>query len=46
MRLAWVTDIHLNFLRPPAAKAFYEQICAGEPDAVLVGGDIGEATPR
>jgi Icc-related predicted phosphoesterase len=42
-RLAWVTDIHLNFLRPRAITAFFDMIAARQPDAVLVGGDIGEA---
>lgn len=43
MKLAWVTDIHLNFVSPRKAHAFCAQIVAAQPDAVLVGGDIAEA---
>lgn len=42
-RVAWLTDIHLNFLRPAGAKSFCRRIVAHEPDVVLVGGDIGDA---
>ena len=42
MKLAWLTDIHLNFLRPPAVGAFIEMLAETEADAVLIGGDIGE----
>jgi predicted MPP superfamily phosphohydrolase len=42
-RAAWVTDIHLNFLRPHLITAFFDMVAATRPDAVLVGGDIGEA---
>lgn len=43
MRLAWVTDIHLNFLRAERLARFQDALAAASPDAVLVGGDIGEA---
>ena len=43
MRLAWLTDIHLNFLRPAALKAFLASLSGTEADAFLLGGDIGEA---
>jgi Icc-related predicted phosphoesterase len=43
MRVAWVTDIHLNFLSPEAIRAFCRRIASEEPDYLLVGGDIGEA---
>ena len=43
MRLVWLTDIHLNFVPPLARLAFYAAILAEEPDAILLGGDIGEA---
>jgi len=43
MRLAWVTDIHLNFLTDRAAEAFCAEIGETGTDAILVGGDIGEA---
>ena len=42
-RLAWLTDIHLNFLRPPAVEAFLASLAETEADAFLIGGDIGEA---
>ena len=43
IRLAWVTDIHLNFLPPDDRCAFYENILGLSPDAILVTGDIGES---
>ncbi|MBA3393983.1 MAG: metallophosphoesterase [Deltaproteobacteria bacterium] len=42
MRATWLTDIHLNFLRPLALKAFYDRVKAEKPDAVLITGDIAE----
>ena len=42
MRATWLTDIHLNFLRPLALKAFYDRVRAERPDAVLITGDIAE----
>ncbi len=45
MKLAWLTDIHLNFLRDERAKI--QELCAkvleAAPDAVVISGDIGEA---
>ena len=43
MKLAWLTDIHLNFLRPAAREAFFASLPDTEADAFLLGGDIGEA---
>jgi predicted phosphohydrolase len=43
MRLAWLTDIHLNFVRRPEVEALAREVLAANPDAVLLGGDIGEA---
>lgn len=43
MRLAWLTDLHLNFVAPAAVEALAAGVLAGRPDAVLVGGDTGEA---
>jgi len=43
MRLAWMTDIHLNFLGTQQIEAFLNEIVAEEPDALLITGDIGEA---
>ncbi len=39
-RIAWLTDIHLNFLRPAGLKAFFESL--PEADACAITGDIGE----
>jgi hypothetical protein len=43
MKLAWLTDLHLNFLRPPAVAAFLSSLAEVEADAFLLGGDVGEA---
>lgn len=43
-RLVWVTDIHLNFVSMSEVEAFCDRIASERPDAVLVGGDIGEAS--
>jgi len=40
-RLAWLTDIHLNFLRHAGLGAFFESL--PEADAFAITGDIGEA---
>jgi len=37
-----MTDLHLNFLRPLALKAFYGKVAAERPDALLVTGDTAE----
>ena len=44
-RVAWLTDIHLNFLKRDQAQLahFLADVRAASPDAVLIGGDIGEA---
>lgn len=43
MRLAWLTDIHLNFAPPRAFDELCESIEEARADVVLIGGDIGEA---
>lgn len=43
MRLAWLTDIHLNFFDDDSLDVFCDCVAGEEPDAVLIGGDIGEA---
>ena len=43
LRLAWLTDIHLNFVEPRAIEKFAWDVLATRPDAVLIGGDIGHA---
>ena len=42
MRLAWLTDIHLNFLEPPQRRRFLSGV-GHAADAVAVSGDIGES---
>lgn len=44
MRLVWLTDIHLNFCTPYATQTFLRRVAESKPDAVLVSGDIAEAT--
>lgn len=43
MRATWLTDIHLNFMRPLALRAFYDRVRQEHPDCLFVTGDIGEA---
>lgn len=43
MRLAWLTDIHLNFLSPVPMNRFFTMLKESEADAFLITGDIGEA---
>lgn len=42
-RVAWLTDIHLNFLDAKGIARFLNEVAAARPDAVLLGGDIAEA---
>jgi predicted phosphohydrolase len=42
-RLAWATDIHLNFLSARGVDVFCEALAREEPDAVVITGDIAEA---
>lgn len=43
MKLAWLTDIHLNFLDEECRQIFYAEILATGCDAILISGDIAEA---
>ena len=43
MRVAWLTDLHLSFVPRAERMAFYGSVRAEEPDAILLGGDTGEA---
>ena len=43
MRLAWVTDIHLNFLTTTGRRRFLESI-HDQADALIITGDIAEST--
>jgi predicted phosphohydrolase len=42
-KIAWLTDIHLNFLDLEARKLFYQRISDANTDSLLITGDIGEA---
>ena len=44
MKLAWLTDIHLNFIDEYARKKFYKEIVNAQCDGVLISGDIAEAS--
>ncbi len=44
MKLAWCTDIHLNFLNDKKREEFYDKFMTDDIDAVLISGDIAEAT--
>ncbi len=43
MKLAWLTDIHLNFPKLKARKKFYQDIIDSDCDGVLITGDIAES---
>ncbi len=43
-RIAWVTDPHLDHLTPERVQQFFAELRAARPDALLLGGDIGQAT--
>src|SRR5436190_1254695 len=42
-RVVWMTDIHLNFLEPPALPLLEDLLRRAAPDVILLGGDIAEA---
>src|SRR3990167_9124768 len=42
MKLAWLTDIHINFLDQDERIQFYQKIIRKKCDAVLISGDIAE----
>jgi predicted MPP superfamily phosphohydrolase len=43
-RIAWLTDLHLNFVDDAKRDKFYETLKAQSPDAMIVSGDFGEST--
>ena len=43
-RIAWLTDIHLNFVKPARLVEFIAHVCDAAPDLVFIGGDIAEST--
>lgn len=42
MRVAWLTDIHLNFVPPEPMRRFFDEVHRQAPDCVVVSGDIAE----
>jgi len=42
-KIAWLTDIHLNFLRSDERENFYQSITKTDATAVVITGDIAEA---
>ena len=42
-KIAWLTDIHLNFLKPAARLQFYNHVAETNADKILITGDIAEA---
>jgi len=43
MRVAWATDIHLDFLADEQVRAFAAELAAERPDAVVLSGDLSHA---
>jgi 3',5'-cyclic AMP phosphodiesterase CpdA len=43
VRVAWTTDLHLNFVDDEHVARFIGDVRNLRPDALLIGGDIGEA---
>lgn len=43
MKLCWLTDIHFNFLSDDKITLFFDEIHDTNPDAILIGGDIGDS---
>ncbi|MDX1964519.1 MAG: metallophosphoesterase [Pirellulales bacterium] len=43
MRLAWLTDLHLNFLPADRIEWFFNQVERQRPDAFVITGDFSEA---
>lgn len=41
--MAWLTDIHLNFIDKNTRRNFYQEIINTQCDGVLISGDIAEA---
>jgi predicted MPP superfamily phosphohydrolase len=44
MKITWLTDIHLNFLSTEERIDFYLHVATTSGDAVVITGDIAEAT--
>jgi hypothetical protein len=44
MKTLWLTDPHLEFLEAEGLDRFYSKMEKASADAVLISGDIGQAT--
>lgn len=42
-RVAWLTDIHLNFVEPSEFETLVQEVNEVSPHSVLIGGDVAEA---
>jgi 3',5'-cyclic AMP phosphodiesterase CpdA len=43
VKIAWTTDLHLNFVDDEGVDRFIADVRQIRPDAILIGGDVGEA---
>jgi len=43
MNLGWLTDLHINFMRPEVFRAFLEMLKGHPAEVFVITGDIGEA---
>lgn len=43
MKLTWITDVHLNFLKKDERIDFYHTLIATDSNGVVISGDIAEA---
>jgi len=43
MKVAWLTDIHLNFIKPNQIDDFFWKLSKEPVDCFFMSGDIGEA---
>ncbi len=43
MRIAWATDIHLDFLDDAQVRAFAGTLASAQPEAVVLSGDLSHA---
>jgi predicted MPP superfamily phosphohydrolase len=43
-RIAWMTDIHLNFVESTRLGEFIERVVDAAPDIILIGGDTAESS--
>src|SRR5438128_329697 len=42
-RIAWLTDLHFDFLSPDEERLFLDRVRRDGPDVVVISGDISEA---